>query len=438
MFKFSDILKFFRKNNLSESIAKSQKGILDTFAKLESGADNFSDERIVTKELTRLLELFPDSPGFLGKHNKYPKPKKRFFFFVKTLPDLGELREAVSKPIEKMDITATRAKIKKLQKHYMHFPDVHALNAIQVFNDTIQSGVDEKKIDVLKSSFIEMANAICNGGISIFNITWFIKIYLKYLEVLNEKYIREYNATQKHYHQTVRGLAYDLHKKQIQLLSLITIKEKLGGLTLLNQKLRGSKFFREGITKDEVRDACKAILHEDENKSISEGKTAKHIFWVLITETLLFAKIPVFRKLILDTLQFIPDLSRDMILHKAMITTMCLLTDFRLAYAKGDTQSSKKISSELFNHCVELIDQYLEYTILTKPHELDPFLKAAWIAKESQGLYPEHEYKKVINQAMAFLDIVIGKRGQVKGSFDQASNLKEELINIKIQHGWPI
>lgn len=437
MFKFASLFNF-KKNKLSETIAKSQKGILDTMAKLESGADNFSDEKIVTKELTRLISFFPESPKFLGKNIKYPKPKKRFFLFTKKLPDLSDLREAVSKPIEKMDITSTRFKIKKLQKRYLYFPEVHALNAIQVFNDTMQSGLDEKKLDTLKSSFIEMSNAICNGGMSIFNITWFIRIYLKYLEVLNERYIHEYHANQKHYHSTVRELAYDLHKKQIQLLALISVKDKLGGLTLLNQKLRGSRFFKEGSTKDEIRDACKAILHEDENKAVSEGKNAKHVFWVLITETLLFAKIPVFRRLILETLQLIPDLSRDLILHKAMITTMCLLTDFRLAYAKGDTQASKKISGEIFINCVDLVDQYLEYTILTKPHELDPFLKAAWIVKESQGLYAEHEYKKLIEQAISFLDIVIGKRGQVKGSFDQASNLKEELINIKIKNGWPI
>lgn len=437
MFKLSSLF-WFKKDSLSETIARSQKGLQDTMTKLETGADNFTDEKIISKEIIHLLDLFPEGPKFLGKSIKYPKPRKHFFLFPKHLPDLSELREAVSKPIEKMDITTTRLKIKKLHKRYMYFADVHALNAIQVFNDTIQSGVDEKKIDVLKSSLVEISKAICNGGMSIFNITWFVKIYLKYLEVLNERCVHEYQATRKHYQKSVRDLAYDLHKKQIQLLSLISVKEKLGGLTLLNQKLRGTKFFKEGSTKEEIRGACKAILHEDDNKIVSEGKNAKHIFWVLITEMLLFAKIPIFRRLILESLQVIPDLSRDMILHKAMIKTMCLLTDFRLAYAKGDTEASKKVSEEIFVNCVDLIDQYLEYTILTKPHELDPFLKAAWIVKESQGLYPEHEYKALIERSLVFLDIVIGKRGQVKGSFDQASNLKEDIINIKINKGWPI
>ena len=54
MFKLASLFSF-KKNKLSETIARSQKGIQDTMAKLESGADNFSDEKIVTKQLTRLI-----------------------------------------------------------------------------------------------------------------------------------------------------------------------------------------------------------------------------------------------------------------------------------------------------------------------------------------------------------------------------------------------
>ena len=400
-----------------------------------SSENKATDEKNLKKDLDQLINMFPGSPHFLGKNVQYPRPAKRFFFFEKKLPDLAEYREAVTKKGQ-LEAGVTRLKINKLMAKYQFYPDVHALHAIQVFNDTAQSGLDEKKLRVIKESMVEMANALCNNGTSLFNITWFMKIYLKYLESLNDKYVHQRTSTSKHYLNSIQNLSFELHKKQVQLLTLLTVKEKLSGLTLLNQQLQGTSFFKEGLKPIDIKDAALAIMQEDEGKTISEGKTAKHIFWVIITLNLLFAKIPILKDLTQKTLSQIPDLNRDMILQKAMVNTMTFLTDFRIAYVSGDEKLAKTKANDLFARCNEIINQYLEYSILNKPYEIDPFLKAAWIVKESRELFLELEFKPMILRSIDLLNIVMGKRGQAKGSYEQASVLHDELLAVKLEQGW--
>ncbi len=135
-------------------------------------------------------------------------------------------------------------------------------------------------------------------------------------------------------------------------------------------------------------------------------------------------------------MKWVPDLSRDMILQKAMVNTMTFLTEFRLAFACGDQPLAKTKAKDLFSRCTDMIDQYLEYSILSKPYEIDPFMKAAWIVKESQSLFPDNEFKPMVSKASELLHIVMGKRGQAKGSFEQAKILNEELIGIKLHNDW--
>ena len=115
---------------------------------------------------------------------------------------------------------------------------------------------------------------------------------------------------------------------------------------------------------------------------------------------------------------------------------MNFLTDFRIAYASGDEKLAKTKASDLFARCNEIINQYLEYSILNKPYEIDPFLKAAWIVKESRELFLELELKPMIIRSINLLNIVMGKRGQAKGSYEQASVLHDELTAIKLEQGW--
>lgn len=435
---FWDYLKKIFTKNVQTTLDVSRKGIQQALLALESGADNFSDEKIIQKEVKELLSMYPGTPKFLGKGIKYPSPKKRFFIFKRHLPNLIDLRDAVSQTPDKLEVDSPRKKILRLVSSHQYFPDVHALHAIQIFNDTIQSGSDIKKTRILRGSLIEISKALINGGSTIFNVTWFVKIYLRYLEMLNLNYIQEHKATVNHYSQIIRMKSNDLHKNRICILALMTIADKLGGLTLLNQRMKGTTFFKDPISNSDIRGACTALLRGDDNKIVAEGKDAKNIMWVLLTYLILFAKIPMLKNYVWQTLNIIPELSRDLILQKFMVISMQILSDFRLTFAIGERERAKVQASSLFNRSADLIKQYLEYALLTKPYEVEPFLKAAWITKESRGLFTDTEYRKMIDQSMYYLKTILTKSKKLNTLNDQALALQTQLINIKIEYGWSI
>ncbi len=397
------------------------------------------DRRVnaLVRELNSLKGKYPGSPKFLGKDMDYPKKKERFlFFFHRREPNLGDLREEVNKFSEKKELTDPRKKIKKLLKSHPRCPDLRAINGIQIFNDAAQSGLDAKKINVLEGALIEIGRAIHNEGISIFNTTWFIKIYVRYLEFLRDKIQIEYSSSIEHYHRDVRQAAEELNRTLLQLASMLSIRDKLGGLQMLNAKLKGSTYIIESVTRDEIRSASTAMLHGDGDKKIGTGKTANYIQLVLMTLSLLYARIPILRKLVANILTVIPDVSKDLILQKKMISTMSGVTDFQLSLASGDRKRTKEIAENMFDRCADTIQQHLEYSVLTKLYEVDPFLKAGWIAKESNGLYSEADYRKKLDQAMSYLEVVVGNRGQLKGSFELARQLQNEIHFIMVENGW--
>ena len=436
--RFLDNLKKIFNKNVKTTLEHTRKGIQQALLAIESGADNFSDEKLIEKEVKELLPMYPGSPKFLGKAVKYPKPKKRLFLFKRHLPNLVDLRDAVSQTPDKLEKDSPRKKILRLVSSHRYFPDIHALHSIQIFNDTIQSSNDIKKTKILKGSLIGISKALVNGGSTIFNVTWFIKIYLKYLELLNLNYIQEHKATVNHYSQIIRLKSNDLHKNRICILALMTIADKLGGLTLLNQRMKGTPFFKDPISNSDIRGACTATLQGNDNKIVAPGKDAKNIMWVLLTYLILFAKVPILKNHVRQTLNIIPELSRDLILQKFMVISMQILSDFRLTFAIGERDRAKVLAASLFDRSTELINQYLEYALLTKPYEVEPFLKAAWITKEGQGLFTDTEYRKMVDQSMFFLKTILSKSKKLNAMNDQALVLQDQLITIKIQYGWAI
>jgi len=80
----------------------------------------------------------------------------------------------------------------------------------------------------------------------------------------------------------------------------------------------------------------------------------------------------------------------------------------------------------------------MEYTVLTKAYEVDPFLKAAWIAKEFKGLIVDEELEKKLREAINLLRIIEGERCQVKGATQRAFDLKQSIEDIIIEKGWEI
>jgi hypothetical protein len=406
----------------------------DRRKKIKDALDGKSQERelasqIYLKELDGILELFPGDPFFIGKRLKYPKIKKEGFLKrKKNLPSLIQLREEIHKFLENKGVISVRSQLQSLMKNFPDNPDIRALNAIQIYNDTLQSGLDEKKILVIQHALKEIALALHNGGLTIFNTTWFIRIYLKYIETLNGKYKRHFTTTVRHDNNKIKEISKEIHKRQMCMISMYRFKENLSNLSLLNKRLHGSSFITEAITDLELEKATKAFQDGDEKKKISGNKQANHIIFVTMTLCLIFAKIPILKNLIKDTLAKIKDTSRDLILQKIMIFNAQRVSEYQFAMACGDQKTASKMATSIYDNSLKTIKDYLENAILNKNFEVDPFIKAAWIAKDSHELFTETTAQKHLKKAKYLLDIILGERCQFKGSYEAAKNLQIEIL----------
>ncbi len=389
--------------------------------------DSDASTQRTLQELRTLIQMFPGSPEFFGENIKYPKPKKDRLFAKERYPDLTKLREEINKFAEKERVSHARAKVQKALRKYPNYYDLHALNAIQVFNDATQSGLDNKKITVVKNAVLEMGRALHNGGMTIFNATWFLKIYIAYLEILNDKVKREYSNNKQHHLERIRILANKLNHVQTQLAFLLKIRDQIDSLKTMSYRLKNSVYITEPISPPELKSACTAIQSGDETRKVGKKKTSGHIIYVYMTLTLIFSRIPLLKKLVTNMLSRIPDISRDLVLQKNMIVSNKLTIEIQMALASGHQKKAAEMCTTLFNNCLDSIGQHLEYALLTRQYEVDPFLKASWVALESKGFLKAEAFKKRLKKSIVLLNTVMGERCQVKGSFALAEQLKQEI-----------
>ncbi len=392
--------------------------------KIKVNQDSVS-ERIL-ESFDNCLAMFPDSPKFLGNDITYPKQRKRFF--ARKNPDLTELRNEVKKFSQREGITNARDMINKKLKRFPHLADLQAIKAIQQFNDSSQSGLSGNKLEVLHDPLIRITKALYNEGVSIFNSNWFITIYIKYLEIIREQISREFKIGKNSAHPEVRRASEKLYLKLLKLPRLLQIKNNAAGLTALNAKLKDTSILTATISSLDLKRACQAIVENDPGKIISDGKTANSIVFVMLTLNSLYARIPILKELAKKNLNNIPDLNRDLILQKQMIINISDINDFLMALAVGNKESAKVIANKTYDQSLRTIDDYLENAFLKKPHEVDPFLKAVWIVKESRNIFDEHVNRNRLKKAHQLLRIVMKERCQHKASVETAINYRNELI----------
>ena len=392
--------------------------------KIKVNQDSVS-ERIL-ESFDNCLAMFPDSPKFLGNDITYPKQRKRFF--ARKNPDLTELRNEVKKFSQREGITNARDMINKKLKRFPHLADLQAIKAIQQFNDSSQSGLSGNKLEVLHDPLIRITKALYNEGVSIFNSNWFITIYIKYLEIIREQISREFKIGKNSAHPEVRRASEKLYLKLLKLPRLLQIKNNAAGLTALNAQLNDTSILTATISSLDLKRACQAIVENDPGKIISDGKTANSIVFVMLTLNSLYARIPILKELAKKNLNNIPDLNRDLILQKQMIINISDINDFLMALAVGNKESAKVIANKTYDQSLRTIDDYLENAFLKKPHEVDPFLKAVWIVKESRNIFDEHVNRNRLKKAHQLLRIVMKERCQHKASVETAINYRNELI----------
>lgn len=395
-----------------------------------------ANKEFLREEMIEMKKLYPGSSKFLGRLEYTVGPKK-LGFIKRTYPDLKVLRDHVVRFANKEILEDPRPEIKKMLKRYPAYPDLRALNAIQIFSDACQSGLDSKKIKIVKGALREISRAIYNGGFNLFNVNWFLKIYIRYIDSLRERYLQIYNNTKNHADREIRNLARSIHRNHIQLTAMCGIKTKLSSLELLNTKLKDTVYSFSPISIEDMKKASQAMINGDTNKKIGGGeKTAGNVFNIVMTLSILFARIPILRKLVDDYQNQIPENTRDIILQKVMIRSMQRLVDFQLSLAAGNKERAKSIAQKAYNEQQDVIQAYLAQGILTRQYEIDPFIKTAWFAKESRGLFPDEAYRTMLEHANKMADVLFGTRVQVQGAAKMAGTIQDEIQYIMITEGW--
>lgn len=411
-------------------MVKSDKGYRQHLKKILEGASHEADytSQLAINEINELISYFPGSPDFISKKIKYPGENKGGLFSKrKDIPDVSIIRRDINNFANKERVSSSRIKLQKLLKKYPDYSELHALNAIQIFNDAMQSGLDQRKFDVIRGALQEIGRALYNDGMTIFNVNWFVKIYLNYLEILSMKVRKQIRQSSQHKSPRVQKVLDILRHQQLELMLMVKVKGSLTNLTALTTRLKGTEYITEHITDKEVLQASRAYQLGDENKKIGK-KTANHIIYVLMTMNLVFTKIPILSGLVLNTLKKVPDIARDLILQKHMILTAQRIHEYQLAMAKGARGEAQKIASHISGECKRVIKKHLEYAILTKYYEIDPFIKGAWIASESKDFYSKSSYQKNLESANELLKIVMGERSQYKGSYESVKQLQSDIL----------
>ncbi|MCP4295768.1 MAG: hypothetical protein GY786_09195 [Proteobacteria bacterium] len=401
------------------SIKKNKK---DSKGKKNQSATN----KTTIIQLKQLLDSFPGEPKFVGKIPVYKKGMMDRLFNTGDYSRIKSLRAKISRHAErkvdlynKKDALDLRKKwleldksLKKIVNRYNHVPDLHALAALHQYSDSKFVFDIEKRFPLLRESVIEMATALHNQAVSIFNVIWFIGIYLDYLQVYKKLVNNTIKSTAKDDNKQVQQLINQLKQKTLQLDVLSNIVEKQDGVILLNQKLRNSAYVTDGTSTMEIKRASNAIKNDDPKLVVGEGKVANFTIAVVVITTLALTRIPILKNLVHDLLSAISDGSRELRLQKRMIITADMISDFDLAVAGGDRKSKTKTGNQIYHYCLKTIKLYWQNASLIKPYEIDPFMKLAWITIETKGLYDTSSYQKMLEQCIKFLEIVISQAEQ--------------------------
>ena len=409
------------------------------------GNDSRAAQRVATKasiearesarELSDLLTYFPYGPGFFGTELIYPKQKEGIFR-RKPNADLSTLRKEVNNFTSKQGVSKCRTEIKDLLKAHPYFAEAHSLNAILVFNDAMQAGAaDLNKLQVIRDALTEMGKALHNGALSLFSVNWLIAMYSSYLGFLNDRLVRVNSATENLRDEEVHKLRKDLSKQLLMIRHLGRIKDLQKGLKRMNGIFQKTGYFVIPLTKPLVAKAAHAYLQGGKDKQVGDEPIKCGLVLQLhFTIAQLFSNLPILVQLVAQMLDMVPEDHRDFVLQKRLVLSNQSGMDFYLALAQGDTPKAKELAEKLFAFHTETITEYLSESLLDRPFMVDPFIKYAWLVKDSHSLFRPGQVTTRVDKALAYLRIIQGERCQVEGSHQVASPLVYDMSRLKSEH----
>lgn len=401
-----------------------------------------------------LLKECPDSPIFLGKRKLKVKERKKKLFRRKNYPDLTALRVDLNKLSAngKADIL-NRHKVRTDLKAYPEVPDLHVINAIYTYQDIprqdknaivsqiSQSKLNEAQLAQLKKAIDEIVMAFHNGGLNVFNVNWFIKIYIDYLNVYKGRLTYEYAAIEGRNDKQLVTIAKTIRAKQAALINLLSIKDKLGAISRLSRRLNGTTYLSESFDPIEIKKAVYAVQNGEPTKIIGQDRIAGKVVFVMITLLFLMARIPILKDLVESILTEIPDEDKAIQLRKRMVHTIILATEFEMAMAGEDKERARVAGDNLYGYCLATINHYTRSSVLKEQFEIDPYLKAIWIIKSADGLYTPQKYKEMLAQGYKLIETLSGDQNFLKEPHREAiveiaKKYLYQLDTIMEYHGW--
>ena len=380
-------------------------------------------------EIDRLASLIPDSPLFWGDDVTYPVAKKKLWNGLASDkgPDISLIRDDVHSFSKGESLSKTRNILVKYLKKYPGNPDIHALKAIMMYNDLSQSSRTGDKVELMGEALQEIGKALHNGGGSIFNATWFMTIYLKYLELLGVKLSRRYKQYSHAQDRQINLSSEKLYHKLAKIPRLLQVRGNLRTLARLNVKLKGSSFITDPITPGEIQEACQAIASRKEKKIGKGGRPANSVIHVIMAIFSVFCRIPALENLVKEVLKNVPDVSQVLILQKQLLVNTGKTTQFHICLASGSHDQAKAIACDIYEKSSGLIKRHLKDSILFKQYEVDPYLKMAWVALESRHLFQVKERRERLNDALEKMTFLLDNRCQHGNSLKIANYYKHEI-----------
>ncbi len=385
-------------------------------------------EKQIQEEIDLLKEMIPFDSALLGKKLEFDTPKRKLKRKQKKY-NISRFRVEINNIAQRNGVCNCREKVNEAVKKLPWDAELRALHAILIFND-IQTGPDNpNKLGIIKDAVVELSLAMYNGAISVFNTTWFVKIYFAYLAGLNARIKRlAYKRRISRDKKTVKGFR-EFESLQKQFHTLLTIRD----LTKPHQKLRSvvatTSYLTNPVTINEYKQASAALLSGDTKRKIGL-KRADFVLYICNTTMLLFSKIPILEKLVKEFAEQIPTVHRDLILQKQMINQNVMSAQFQIAKYGVDMAKARELSLNIFSDCNRTIHEYLETSNLSKMFETDPFLRVGWVVKESKEIgFDTYHFKKQLLQAQEYMEVIMSPRC---GSVSASMRAREYAYHFKV------
>jgi len=329
-----------------------------------------------------------------------------------------------------------------------------ALDAIVTFIDLKNSGLGKEKRLIQQDCLRKIGEALHrDGGLSMFNTTWFLTIYKDYLSGFKMFRTGELENINRQGDQEAKNILKKLQRKQFEIpvyMQLVDSKQPDIKLLLKYSKfgsVKNSKHGQRGCTSQDIK-----RIFTDQFK-VAEGEPAKTGGFsevnIIMSYVMFLARIPMMYEVVETIKSAIPKISIETKLYqqKITITQKSVLLDLASALYQGDKakESSRKLylmAKSVYKYCLGVIsDHRLNNKKLLSTVFTYPLMKQAALLIIHQKIFSKEKdaYLDMLKQAVEFLEPVrqcssSGDQGLIKiAGYAEIYQKKLEMIEHQVR-----